>query len=266
MKKIAYVGIDFLDEALKSLLARDDIEILKIFTCNCDNKTEFNLEVNEIANINCIPITTDRITIDDLNELYSNGCDMLICAGYYYKIPVFDLFPMVNIHPALLPLGRGPWPMPVTILKGLKKSGVTIHKITDKLDEGDILLSDSFEVSDKENLVSIMSKDSDCIRKLIPKLIDNFDELYRNAIKQKDGEYWESPIKKDYTINLMMSDNQIDLILRAFLSYEVYLDMQDGSCFELIGGRLVQEPPVNCEYFKTREGSYIISDKLNKVN
>ena len=50
-----------------------------------------------------------------------------------------EKLPMVNIHPALPPKGRGAWPMPVTLLEGLRESGITIHKMTDGFDEGDIL-------------------------------------------------------------------------------------------------------------------------------
>ena len=40
------------------------------------------------------------------------GCELLLCAGYYYRVPVTDAFPMVNFHPSPLPVGRGAWPMP----------------------------------------------------------------------------------------------------------------------------------------------------------
>lgn len=39
----------------------------------------------------------------------------------------------VNLHPALLPEGRGPWPMPTAILRG-KSSGVTLHKLAEESD------------------------------------------------------------------------------------------------------------------------------------
>ena len=65
---------------------------------------------------------------------------------------------MINIHPALLPIGRGAWPMAVTILKGLRESGVTIHKMTAELDAGDILLQEKIEVGPRETLQSLTEK------------------------------------------------------------------------------------------------------------
>ena len=138
--KIAYIGIDLFYPALEALEALD-CEILEIFTCDTDNITEFNAEITDFAVKRNIPFKTSRITRDDITRLLQNGCEVAICGGYYFKIPADTKLPIVNIHPSLLPVGRGSWPMALSILRGDKKSGVTIHKIAEGFDTGDILIA-----------------------------------------------------------------------------------------------------------------------------
>ena len=143
--KIAYIGIDLFFYALQSLVNLG-CEVVEIFTCKTDNKTEFNVQICEFAKTNRIPCKMERITKEDILRLKDKGVEFAVCGGYYFRIPWDSELPIVNIHPSLLPVGRGSWPMPQTILKGLKKSGVTVHKIAEGFDEGDILLQREFDV------------------------------------------------------------------------------------------------------------------------
>ena len=52
------------------------------------------------------------------------------------KIPNIGVF---GSHPTLLPKYRGRAPIPWTIIKGLKKSGLTFFWIDEGVDNGDIL-------------------------------------------------------------------------------------------------------------------------------
>ena len=141
--KIAYIGIDLFLPALE-FLKKINCEVLEIFSCPTDNFTEFNTGIINFAKQYNIPYKLEKISENDFERLYNKGCEAVICAGYYYKIPVYKKIPSVNIHPSLLPYGRGSWPMPYEILLDNRKSGVTIHKISSALDEGDILLQRYF--------------------------------------------------------------------------------------------------------------------------
>ena len=47
-------------------------------------------------------------------------------------------FPIVNLHPSLLPIGRGADPIPWAIIEG-HEVGVTIHKVDEGLDTGNVI-------------------------------------------------------------------------------------------------------------------------------
>lgn len=51
---------------------------------------------------------------------------------------------VIGAHPTLLPIGRGRAAIPWTIIKGLKKTGVTFFKLNEGVDTGDII--DQFEI------------------------------------------------------------------------------------------------------------------------
>ena len=219
MIKIAYLGIDFLSPVLVQLL-KEDCQILQIFTCPTDNVTEFNISIIETAKARKIPYTQEKITKNDLKRLKEEGCELLVCAGYYYRIPVTDAFCMVNFHPSPLPIGRGAWPMPVIILNQMPVGGITAHKIEKTLDTGDILLQETFSIDKKETLETYMEKVYKFLPDMVHRLVHEFRTLWNQAKPQGDGTYWSCPTEKDWTITPDMDVEQADRILRAFYGYE----------------------------------------------
>ena len=259
--RLAYVGLDLFLPALETLLS-EGVEIVKIFTCPVDNEYEFNTGIISIAKDRGIPFTLDRINMADLEELQNSGCGGLICGGYYYKIPVLSGFPMINMHPALLPVGRGSWPMPVTILKGLRRSGVTFHKITEAFDAGDIILQREFEVTPRENLESFTEKFRSLLPEMIRTLLADFHGLWDSAVPQGEGEYWRCPGDSDCTVREDMSGGECDRILRAFYGFECFLEA-GGSRYSVYRGEYIPN-------FKSGSvpacGGYVAAERICKIN
>lgn len=257
--KIAYIGIDLFYTALETL-SKLDCEIVEIFTCKVDNVTEFNEKICGFARQNNIPCQMTRITAADIDRLLEKGCEMAICGGYYYKIPADTKLPIVNIHPSLLPVGRGSWPMAQSILWKHKKSGVTIHKIAEGFDTGDILLQREFEITEDDTHESFMKKANELLLDMLKNLVDNFDKLYRLAKVQGEGEYWKAPTEDDYTITPQMSAEEADLILRAFYGYECLYEA-GGIKKRIIKGRAVKCDKTSHTEFPLADG-YIKFEKI----
>lgn len=260
--KIAYLGIDLLKSALDALLG-EGCEILKLFTCPTDNVTEFNTGVIQTARARGIPYTLGRLTAGDLDELARAGCELLVCAGYYYRAPITDAFPMVNFHPTALPVGRGSWPMPRLILEGAELGGVTAHKMAAEFDTGDILLQETFPLSAGEDHQTYMEKVSGQIPAMVHALVHSLPSLLANARPQGPGEYWPLPREEDWTVTPDMDAAQADLILRAFYGYEcVY--REGARRTELIGGRAVPGGAPG-QRFPLRDG-YIAADRIRALD
>jgi len=267
--KVAYVGIDILYPVLTSLYDTG-CEIIKIVTCKTDNYTEFNTQTIEFAKDHNIPFEIKKLTTDDLYELAGLGCKFVLFGGYYHKVPVIPELKIVNTHPALLPFGRGAWPMPLTILKGLNESGVTMHQMEKELDTGKILLQEKCPVyPDKDDLISLTRRQWSLIPGMVDRLVRDFDNLWDNAYPQEGNvQYWDMPTREDYTVTSDMSFDRADLILRAFKSYEVfYFDRDSKRKFEMIDAaayRKKDDQIIPEDAFTIKDG-YIVCERIREV-
>ncbi len=259
--KTAYLGIDLLKPVLDALL-REDCQILKLFTCPVDNVTEFNTAVIRTAQARGIPHTLERITAADLEELAAQGCELLVCAGYYYRAPITDAFPMVNFHPTPLPLGRGSWPMPRLILEGAACGGVTAHRMAADFDTGDILLRERFPLDPREDHQTYMEKVYEKVPAMVRRLVRSLPEVLEAAQPQGEGKYWPLPTEADWTVTPDMDAARADLILRAFYGYEcVYRDGARKT--ELTGGRVVLGDPAGHPF--PVKGGYVTADRVRPL-
>ena len=122
----------------------------------CNKKEAF---VHERAKKLRIPsITFDKTQLENgeiLSLLQKEGIDFIVLAGFLLKVPenILSAYPdkIINIHPALLPKygGKGMYGMKVheaVVANGEKESGITIHFVNEKYDEGAIISQYKCEV------------------------------------------------------------------------------------------------------------------------
>lgn len=85
---------------------------------------------------------------DILKILNQYGIDFVVLAGFLWLVPEYLVKAfkgrMVNIHPALLPHygGKGMYGMHVhraVVAQGERETGITIHYVNERYDEGDII-------------------------------------------------------------------------------------------------------------------------------
>lgn len=219
--KIAYFGYDFFSDCAEVLLAENH-DIIAIFSVDCDNQRYvFNNRLEKIASGVGLQLTIKRPTREDLENLANSGCELLVSAAYPYRIPIEYAGNCrgINIHPTLLPRGRGPWPLPHVILKNDEQSGVTIHNLSPKFDSGDILAQNSYPVNRNETLESLSCKAQMTAKELFRNFIRDYVKGAVSAQRQSDlgeGEYWPTPSFEDRTFDWSHSVDQIDRIARAF--------------------------------------------------
>jgi methionyl-tRNA formyltransferase len=252
-KKIIYFGLDALICCLR-FIKQCDFEVAKIFTFPDDDydKTE---AISAFAKENNISVSYSKPTADELQELCDEGVSLMIVGGYPWKIPVIESMYQINIHPSLLPNGRGPWPMPTAILRGID-SGVTLHKLTDKIDEGDIILQETIPFDPDDNLLTLTEKIGAVACRLLDVFLSNADELWENAKPQTEGEYWSEPEDSERTFALTERVETIEKILRAFYGYGALTKIY-GVPVKIIEGEVSDHP--SAEYLSIKIGEkYLI--------
>lgn len=121
-----------------------------------------------------------------LNELLSRNIDLIILAGFMWLVPpqIVFAFPhrILNIHPALLPKygGKGMYGDFVhqAVSDALEvETGITIHFVNDKYDEGDILFQKSVPIAAGEKASSIAEKVHALEYEYYPKVIEQVLDL-----------------------------------------------------------------------------------------
>jgi methionyl-tRNA formyltransferase len=94
------------------------------------------------------PLKLDEFFCRDLE---AKQCDLFIVASYGKIIPEEVLaLPkkgVLNVHPSLLPLYRGPSPLESALLDGLTTTGVSIMKLDKEMDHGPILVQQGFTIN-----------------------------------------------------------------------------------------------------------------------
>lgn len=248
--KAAYFGLDTLQNCIE-LLCEREIEIVKLFSFpgdSCDS-TE---RIRRFACKHGIPFTMEPVTQEDIRLLEQQGVTLSVTGGYPWKIPVSQSIRQINIHPSCLPVGRGPWPMPVSILRGIP-SGVTLHKLSERFDEGDILLQKQIDLAEDEDLITLTEKIRVVAAELLASYLDAPDEIWAAARKQGSGEYWQEPADEERTITLTDEPARISCVLRAFRGYGV-LCRVDGVLWNILDGKVTEEAGVRGCYLPLRKG------------
>lgn len=231
--KFVYCGYDFFWNVLQRILDGNH-ELLSLYTFRTDNQYDFNTRVTALAQVAHAPVQRTPITEQSLTKIARSDRQLLICAAYPYKIPAeiiatFDY--AINVHPSLLPQGRGPWPMPWSILRGDATTGITMHKLDPHWDRGDILSQTSLAIAANENLESLSAKLQLAAAPLVGEFIDHPDELWRKATPQGDGRYDSWPKDAERTINWNSDVMHIDRVVRAFGKFESYAWIQRKKYF-----------------------------------
>ncbi|OWK73755.1 phosphoribosylglycinamide formyltransferase [Flavobacteriaceae bacterium JJC] len=127
----------------------------------------FALQRAENHGINNVLIKRGKDFSSELGKIIPENTDLIVLAGFLSILnrEFCESFQgkIINIHPALLPKfgGKGMWGHHVhqaVLASGEKESGATVHFVTSGVDEGEIILQKSFEISDTETLESLSEK------------------------------------------------------------------------------------------------------------
>jgi len=145
---------------------RKDISVHLIIS---NKKDAGVLSISKLSGISTLVITKDSFyhSTDLLVQLEKHQIDFIVLAGFLWLIPTYLIqkYPdrMVNIHPALLPKygGKGMYGHFVHEAVHEAKelySGITIHYVNEKYDEGSVVFQEKCEISPSDQPLDIAKK------------------------------------------------------------------------------------------------------------
>lgn len=147
--------------------------------------------------------------------------DALIVAAYGLILPASILeiprHGCVNVHASLLPRWRGAAPIERALLAGDRVTGITIMRMDEGLDTGDILHQHEVGIAESDDRNNVESKLIEAGRVALLHSLDNLPGLLESARPQDDNlaSYANKLDKADATIDWTASANYIGRQVRA---------------------------------------------------
>ncbi|ALD15421.1 methionyl-tRNA formyltransferase [Buchnera aphidicola (Aphis glycines)] len=154
--------------------------------------------------------------------LSSLSAEIMIVVSYGKIIPqkILSMFPKgcINVHASLLPRWRGSSPIQSAILSGDKKTGVSIIKMNNKIDSGNIIMSKECSISSTETSATLSLKlikiGIKILIKTLYKINNNiFEETQQN---EKYATFTKKILKTDALLNWNKSADFLERLIRAF--------------------------------------------------
>lgn len=185
--KIVFMGsADFGIPALKMLLTEHKIAAIVSTPSRprgrgltvADSPIKIFARENGISSILTPEKLNDSVFIEKLSEL--NADLFVVVAFRILPKSVFSLPPFgtINIHASLLPKFRGPAPIQRAIEAGEHETGVTIFRLDEGIDTGEILLQKKTEIGEKETTPELYNRLSrlgaDCLKDVLASLAKGF--------------------------------------------------------------------------------------------
>lgn len=167
-------------------------------------------------------VTADTLNEQIIEQLKKIKPDFLVVADYRLILPKELLripkFAALNVHHSLLPKYRGTSPAPAAILAGEKISGVSIIKMVEKVDAGDILRQVRYELTPDETTDSLLTRLNELGGQAVVEVIENFGNI--QSIKQDESKttFTKYMTKQDGYIDPDKPPNseQLDRMIRAY--------------------------------------------------
>ncbi len=221
---IAYFGGDWYLECLDAFKIHGHM-IQHIFV---NNEQSYNIKLREYAALNQIPISLEKPSQQQLSQLSEQGINCIYSSEYPWLIPISGTgLKSINMHPTLLPDGRGPTPLIWLLKKYHQYAGVTFHKLSDEFDSGDIIYQQKISLNSDETWETLVAKLHIQVPIYLDQLLTNFDAYYNKAQPQKDGSYWPKIELKDRMINWNMKVSDIQQLARACGRFGVVAKVAD---------------------------------------
>jgi len=93
----------------------------------------------------------DEVFLEQIRALKPDIC-LVVAYGKILPQVLLDIPPMgfLNVHTSLLPKYRGAAPIQHALLAGEKKTGLTVQQMALGMDEGDILVQESWDITPED--------------------------------------------------------------------------------------------------------------------
>ncbi len=186
--------------------------------------------------------------------------ELIVVVAYGKILPKeileFAKYGCINGHASLLPKYRGASPIQWCIVCGEEKTGVTIQKMDEGVDTGDIISTSEVEIGENETAEQLFDRLSQVTAKLMVETVDSIINGAATYTKQNEAEASYAPIlKKEMAeIDFGKSAQEVHNAIRGYYSWPCAYFFLEGKRVKIIESRLAQKT-------NQKAGTVIESDK-----
>lgn len=193
--------------------------------------------------------------------------DILVCFAYgkIFGPKFMALFSEggINFHPSLLPLYRGCAPAQAAILNREPFTGLTVQRLAQGMDEGDILVQEKLELTGTETAGSLLDDAAARGAELLLKALDALAAGTASPVPQDGSKatYCTMLKKEDGRVDWSQGAADIDARIRAYSPWPGAFTSVDGVQLKLLKAAVYNEGAECACAEKTAAGTVIGVDK-----
>lgn len=187
------------------------------------------------------------------NSLSAMRCDLFIVVSYGLILPaeilkIPGLYP-INIHASLLPKYRGAAPIQHAIMNGEPKTGISVIRMNEKMDEGDIIIKAAIPIDITDNAISLETKLAHlACEKILDalKLIEDGNETFSKQ-DNLQATYAPKLAKSSGLINWSSGAEAIFNQIRACLPWPVAFTYFKGKRVRIFSAKIASESKISAK-------------------
>jgi methionyl-tRNA formyltransferase len=158
-----------------------------------------------------------------------------------FALPRYGSF---NVHPSLLPKGRGPAPIRWTLMRGETETGVTIIHLSEVIDGGEILAQERTAVGTDEDFGSLHDRLAEMGARCLTDVLDRVESgSAPPPIRQDEAQVTRAPKLRnsDFRLDWTMSARDLGCRIRAFSPQPGAVTRLNGRVFKILAADEMRE-------------------------
>jgi methionyl-tRNA formyltransferase len=155
----------------------------------------------------------------------------------------FEPYPILNVHPSLLPKYRGSSPIESAILNGDMETGVAIIGLVAEMDAGDIYNGENIRIRQDETSSTLYRKAAELGTELLLEILPDVatGQAGRCEQEHKDATFTPRFEKKDAELTSDQTARMLERKVRAFDVSPKAFFVHDGKRFTVHEGNIAKE-------------------------
>ena len=203
-RKIVFMGTPLFAVPILKSLYQNGYPISVVFT-QPEKKSKRGMSINrtpiqslsETLNLEFRTPSTLKNNKEEYDYFKNLNADLAIVVAYGNLIPkeILSLTKkgFINIHASLLPQWRGAAPISRSIMNLDEQTGISIMKITEKLDTGPVCNSYKLDILENENVESLSERLSLLAAE---KILENIDNIFEGKAIFKEQDHFKATYAK----------------------------------------------------------------------